>query len=86
MVRIEWNDILAELNTTESPGLAKAVTLGFLEKCTDEYICLSDDYPGGYSDKICIPRGCITRIVYLKEDRNKIDYKKNKYTSDNQPF
>tara|TARA_Y100000004_G_scaffold35559_3_gene38130 strand:+ start:4978 stop:5262 length:285 start_codon:yes stop_codon:yes gene_type:complete len=78
MLLVEWYDITAQLNTTESPKLADAVTLGFLEEKNDKCISLSttifmDDYPGGYSDRITIPLGCIKNITKLiKEGDNNL--------------
>ena len=91
MVRVEWNDILAELNTTENPGIAPAITLGFLEESNEHYIAISttifsNDYPGGYSDRICIPRGCITKIVNLIEVPEQINKEYEQENKQNSPF
>mgnify|MGYP003131880488 CR=1 FL=1 len=71
MLRVEWYDIVASLNTTEDPEPALAITLGFLESKTDQYMVLSttifiDDYPQGYSDRITIPLGCIKSVQELQ--------------------
>lgn len=72
MVRVEWRDIVADLNTDQVPLPAVAYSLGFVEEFTDEYICLStcvfkDDFPNGYGDKITIPLGVVDKIIILEK-------------------
>lgn len=71
LVRVIWEDIVADLHTEDDIMPVKAVSVGFLEKKTSKYIRL---YTTKYeeknfsklADKIVIPKGCIISIEELQ--------------------
>ena len=69
-VLIEWEDITCLHNTEENPDPCIGLTAGWIETKNQDRIVLSttiykDDSPGGYSDRISIPLGCIKKIMNL---------------------
>ena len=71
MVLVEWEDITCITNTSDDPEPCIGLTVGWIETHNSERIVLSttiykDDSPGGYSDRISIPLGCIKRVLDLE--------------------
>jgi hypothetical protein len=67
-VFLEWLDIVADLHSEDAIEPAEAQTCGWIETIGPKYVRIitsryTDDRK--LADRICIPRGCVTKIEVI---------------------